>query len=265
MDAPRSLVPVDPRTVENQENPDLWTCPEAGLLDHRIKNLARSISCQTGGNLADLFVQNDICERCQVPLVSFTKESQLVCPACTRPRSNQSTVTSNSFDTETENTKHASDRKKNFKTFIMQFKEGTRIPDEVIARLNQEFTRSLHMYCHQDYKIGKIRDLLDALNLREWKPYSQRIIMQLLRLPMPSLTREEIEVMLEMYDFVQNLFLVDKSSESSFPNAKRMTEMIFTWLKMHSFAACFPASKTSLGKKPQYPVCERMCKLLETY
>ena len=252
----------------------LDTCPELVEIQNKLRTLSQTIQCHESSNLTlslrntkqsadNLFVANDLCTRCLVPYLSLAKESRVVCEICARPKTSHlpggpSPVT----DADADTAKTTKDRMQTYQVFLLQFMEGTWVPLSVFARLNQEFARNLHIYAASEMKIGKVRDLLERLKLREWLPYSHRITLQLMRMPIPSFRKDEIELMVAMYGFLYKLHLELPNADKTFPNPKRVTEMILIWRKQFSFARCFPSPKTAT-KRPQFVIFDRMTQYLE--
>jgi uncharacterized Zn finger protein (UPF0148 family) len=235
-----------------------------------LKILKQTLQCHeesgtvTSLQQQDFYVANDMCERCHVPYLSLSKESRVVCPKCSQPKtahSGSNGVSAQNFaDSETENAK-SSDRAKSYRVFLEQFREGTRVPLPVLAEIRKQYKCTVHFNANDDFQISRIKQSVEFLDLREWLPYLHRITLQLMRRPMPSLMKHEIDFMVEVYEFVHLLHQHERTGES-FPNSKRITEMIFIWLKKPSFARCFITARTST-KRQQYSIFDKMTQLLE--
>jgi hypothetical protein len=241
-------------------------------INQRLQVVKQTLHCheQNGntGALAlqqqDFYVANDICERCFVPYISLAKESRVVCPKCSRPKTAYllGTLQSGGLGETLENdSAKASERKKSYRAFLQQFREGTRVPPAVLLGVENYFVQTLHMRSNNNYKIGRVKEALEALHLSDWEPYVLRITLQLMRMPMPSLMNNEIDVMVDLYDFLHARHQEECTGEA-FPNAKRVTEMILICMQKPSFARCFITARTPT-KRAQFVVFDNMIKLLK--
>lgn len=190
---------------------------------------------------------NDLCELCKVPMRALSKESLLVCLACSRPqtafRNSQPAV---NFESE-EGAKNVTDQGKTYRQFLLQFLEGVRIPDAVLhqLKLGGKKGKGVHLVARPEFQITRVRELMDTLRMREWLPYSLRITLQLLGREMPSLTMQEIELAVQIDNFMFRVHEMDPSADKTYPNAKRRSEMIFIWMGMPYFAKVFATTKVA--------------------
>jgi hypothetical protein len=204
---------------------------------------------------------NDLCETCKVPMRSLSKESLLVCLGCSRPQTAFRNTPASQTAEKEETSKNVADREKTYRQFLMQFLEGTRVPDSVIARLKVEARKTIHLVARPEYQITRVRELMDALKMREWLAYSLRITLQLLGREMPSLMMSEIELAVEIDAFMFRVYEMDPSVDKTYPNAKRRSEMIFIWMGMPYFAKVFATAKVAT-KRSHFQLFDTVTQIL---
>jgi len=207
-----------------------------------------SAQLESARTLREVQIRTDTCDACAAPLVSMTREAAFVCPNC-GPSVRDHGLTApvpTLFDAH-EQQRHSSERRKNTSLLFAQFQAGVTVPHAVMVRLRQQLAK-LHVHSHKEIRVTLVKELLDLSGDRVYRQYAHRIVLQLIEAPMPSFTKEEIELILKLYDFLQFPLL---RFEGPFPNSKLVARVCCATLGLHEMKGCFPLLKDANALRRQ--------------
>jgi len=225
---------------------------------HRAVRLALKRSAaqlESVKTTSEVQVDTNTCEACSSPLVSMSREASFACPNCgpSLPDHGLTASVPNLFDAH-EQQRHSSERRKNTSLLFAQFQVGVSVPQDVLARLREELAK-LHVHSHKEVRVGVVREILDINKDSQWKPFAHRIVLQLIEAPMPSFTREEIDLILKIYDLLQFPLL---RSDGSTPNSKLVARVCCATLGLHEMKGCFPLLKDASALRRQDQILANM-------
>ena len=207
-----------------------------------------SAQLESARTLREVQIRTDTCDACAAPLVSMTREAAFVCPNC-GPSVRDHGLTApvpTLFDAH-EQQRHSSERRKNTSLLFAQFQAGVTVPHAVMVRLRQQLAK-LHVNSHKEIRVTLVKELLDLSGDRAYKQYAHRIVLQLIEAPMPSFTKQEVELILKLYDFLQFPLL---RFEGPFPNSKLVARVCCATLGLHEMKGCFPLLKDANALRRQ--------------
>lgn len=228
-------------------------------ITNKVNSITKTLHSLNRDN-SNLHVEGDVCRHCNVNLIMLYREAILTCPNCARMVPHVNNSTSNlPFGEEPEISKHVYERRKNFKSWMMQWKEGVRIPRIVMERIMTVFSK-LMIWSKKEYRVTTVKEILSQLGLTQYMEYAQRITFELCGTPVPSFTQEDIAVFLKLFDLMQAPFMhVKDPLRQSFPNGKYLTSKFCKILGLQDLADSFPLLKSQHNLARQDDMWARMC------
>lgn len=247
-------VTVDPKGVSSEHRFHPPVVPKSGPLEtealFKVRVALERAEAQlvAAKTVREVQVKTNNCLVCGESLVSMSREAAFVCPQCgpaLRDHGLSASVPT-LFDAH-EQQRHANDRRKNTSMLFAQFQQGVVVPREVFVRLRTRLA-NLHMHSHTEVKVMFMRDLLEQNGDKFYKQYAHRIMLQLVGAPMPSFTKQEIALVLRLYDFLQ---FPPVRVEGSSPNSKLIARVCCATLGLHEMKVCFPLLKDASALRRQ--------------